>query len=186
MFTTNCERMMTLGVLAMYASGTYPFYGTIELTDPNGSKFYPIKPYVTDSQIDLSSYHSGNSTGIKLGSGTTPPTRDDYGLETYIPSGKLVCTLTNKRIYAEENGPYCVEYIFTVTNSSDDDVTISEIGRVDNVNATTSTYGGSSSSVSKRFLIDRTLLDTPITIPSNETATITYTLKASVSTASAS
>lgn len=74
----------------------------------------------------------------------------------------------------------CVEYIFTAYNKTANDVVVSELGWVERLE-TSSAQNVRNSLTTTYVLLDRTVLDNPITIPAGETATITYTIKASSS-----
>jgi hypothetical protein len=108
--------------------------------------------------------------GIWLGSGTTPPTEMDYNLESRITSG-LAVSGTVVTYDADQNGnPYLV-YLFSLTNTSSSTITISEIGYVQQMSG--SGYGSDS-----YILLDRTVLENPITIEPGEDAAVKYELKA--------
>lgn len=93
---------------------------------------------------------------MRVGTGTTEPTLDDYNLES-IPEGITVdsVTVTNTSITTKTYTAIC-------SNSSDSDITITEVGL----------YMGSATG----YLLDRTILDTPITIPAGESRAVTYEL----------
>lgn len=127
---------------------------------------------------DAANYYTiSNSLGIKLGNGTTPPTENDYAPESLIASG-LLSASTASAVLSVENDMVCRTVTISATNISSSDVTISEICNIANAGPTTTTNGGSiSGSSGTYYLADRTLLDQPITIPPDETATITYKQK---------
>lgn len=105
------------------------------------------------------------SCGIVLGSGTTPATINDYCLESRITSN-LTCSTT---ITKNENNDRVL--IITATNSGNSDIVIGEVG-----------YHGSApvsaqSSSSTAVLIERTVLDSPITIAPGGVGQIIYTIK---------
>ena len=100
---------------------------------------------------------TGNSSsGVTLGSGSTPATVDDYKLESAITKG-LSVSIT--RIY--ENP---VKLVILITNTSDAPITIAEVGWQ-------SLFGGAYA------LADRTVLDTPVTIPAGGIGKIEYEIK---------
>lgn len=103
--------------------------------------------------------------GILIGTGTTPPTLDDYQMESQIKSGM---TASNSRGFDENGNPYT---IITLTNSSDKAIKVGEIGVVG------SGYYNAGSSGSKHVLLDRTVLDSPITIEPGGVGQITYTIR---------
>ena len=107
---------------------------------------------------------SRGSTGVVLGSGSTPPTLDDYTLENMIVEG-LSGSVTNTAVDENHN----VTKTYTITNTSDEDITIAEIGIHGWV------YSQSNRN-SVCVLIERTLLEEPVTIPAGGVGIVTYTL----------
>ena len=99
---------------------------------------------------------SATNSGFVFGNGAVEPTIDDYCL-----SGEFIkLSGTLQRIVA------------TLTNRKDTDVTISEVGYQD--------YVYVNSSGSKCCLLERTLLDNPITIPAGGVGQVTYTVRMSL------
>lgn len=104
------------------------------------------------------------SAGIVLGTGTTPPTIHDYRLESQITSGltSQVSTLVdedNNRIYK-----------ITLISTSEDPITIGEIGIMGG-------FYASERSGYNYALIERTVLDEPVTIPAGEIGIVEYTIR---------
>lgn len=126
-------------------------------------------PYMVGTGVVLDT-----SYGIMIGTGTTPATEDDYMLESKITSG-VTASGTSHSVNVDESGNPYLEYLFTITNTSENDLTISEIGYVQIINAATSS--GTASTSGDYFLMDRTVLDNPVTIAASESAAIKYTLK---------
>lgn len=105
-------------------------------------------------------------TGIILGSGSTPPTFDDYKLDSRIQADTTsTVSLTSD---ADEGGVY-ISAVITLVNNSDTQLTISECG----LYCATSVTNGDNSMV----LLDRTVLDAPVTIPSGGVGQLTYTIR---------
>lgn len=147
---------------------------------------YTIKN-ILGSEIDLSSisgnyaYLYGNwsvSTSISsvsgdyviaIGSGEDIPTEDDYNLSNRLTTG-VSLNLTSQSSFAEETTrDPGKRYVISVTNTSQSNITITEIGlmkRYDYKNSSNSSY----------MLVDHTLLDTPLTLAPNESGTIIYEL----------
>lgn len=109
--------------------------------------------------------------GIVIGKGTTPATLDDYCLEWLITSGM---TASNSRGIDENGNPYT---LITLTNITDKAITVGEIGVVG--------YGyyQAGSSSPKHILLDRTVLESPITIEPGGVGQITYTIRFNYPTA---
>ena len=133
-----------------------------------GSSIYP---YTLTTTLRL----SNTNTGIYVGSGTTAPTENDNALETMITSG-LTGVISQAQSFNEEIQKSSLEIDIALTNTGSAAVTVGEIGLAQYLNAS-STKGDTTSGVSSAiFLIDRTTLETPVTIEPSGTKTIKYTL----------
>ena len=116
---------------------------------------------------------NGLNGGIFFGSGTTPPTVNDYTLET--PVSGLSAAIATCAFSWTESGLEAVRAI-VVTNNSTSAVTISEVGSFtpylkSQSSAVANPVGGG------LFMIDRTVLETPIILVPGETKTINYAIK---------
>lgn len=107
---------------------------------------------------------SDTVTGIVFGTGSTPPTIDDYKLESII-SGGLTGTFT----YSINNATGIIKII--LTNTSGNDITISEIGW-----QAYNAYKYNNSASNGIALMDRTVLDTPVTIEASSIGVVEYKL----------
>lgn len=117
----------------------------------------------------LNSFTSGGAYSyIVVGSGTTPATVDDYKLESQITSG---LTGTSAITVDEDND---ATYTLTLTNTSDADITIGEIGIF------ASCFVNNTSSGTDCVLMERTVLDAPITIPAGGIGVIDYAIKVGI------
>lgn len=112
-------------------------------------------------------------TGVRFGSDDTPPTVNDYKLGSQITSGlsftnpaQITYTLSNT--YSE----YAATY--GVTNTSEGTIVVKEIGLFSQP-STTSLEGTQIGYIAA--LVDRTVLDQPITIPAGQSKQITYTIR---------
>lgn len=110
---------------------------------------------------------------VYFGKGTTPATLDDYKLESRITSGMTINEQSIISSLVDNVVTKKASYILKNTSSSD--ITIGEIGIYRPI-----FYGTGSVTY---FLLERTVLDEPITIPSGGTGTVTYTIKIQVPTA---
>lgn len=138
------------------------------LTSTAGGKSYGYTPagLITLCQIGnrmRSISKSKQSGGVCFGTGRKAITLDDYFL-----SGNLITSLSGTSVISYEhdttNNLITVTGVYTVTNGSSDNAVVGEMGVIANIR-------------SDYYLIDRTLLDEPITIPPGEIAKITYTIK---------
>ena len=122
---------------------------------------------------------ASNSTaeGVRIGTGTTPATADDYNLEATIESGYSQAYADSVSINVDADGVSVFASI-AVTNTSTEALTISEIGLAGKV-----CNSSGSSNNTCLALIDRTVLEEPITINPNETKQLTYTIRMNYPTA---
>ena len=114
------------------------------------------------------------AAGISIGTGTTPASEDDFQLEATITSGvNVVLTSTE---YGAENPWYpFLKYDLTVTNTGANPLVVSEIGYKQNASVTK--VIGSTARANKVFLLDRCVLDTPVTIAPGDAGIVTYRLQ---------
>lgn len=125
---------------------------------------------------NVSFYTQSSATGIVLGSGTTEPTVNDYFLQNYITSG-FSATVT-QTAGVDNNDDVFTDFLITITNTGNSTLTIGEIGYIQYIAATTTV--GSTSSSKSNFLLDRTVLSTPVEIAPGDYETIRYRLKTSI------
>ena len=107
--------------------------------------------------------------GVVFGTGNTAPTIDDYQM-----AGEHFVDYTESHSFENTivGTTRTLSCRYTLTNTSTESVTIGEIGLSGNAyrkNGSRYYYTG--------FLLERTVLDSPITIPSGGVGVITYTLK---------
>ena len=172
MITKNFKQIIAV----MLPTKGSPNYGLIPITDLNGNTKYLGANY----SINYPSGYANtvridalDNPGIQVGSGSTAPTENNYHLESRITSGMSASTPTLTQGLDENGNPY-VTILFTLTNTSSANITISEVGYVQQV-AMANTLGGSCSY--GRVMFDRTVLSNPVTVPANGNAAIEYTLK---------
>lgn len=127
-------------------------------------------PYSTKTTVSL----GGTTSGIQIGSGTTPASEDDYALEAIITSG-FSSSVSSVNGVDEDDNPYLIFNVM-ITNTSASDITVGEIGYSQTMYCTTE-KGSEKSGDRYNLLFDRSVLDEPVTIPPNETKAIKYTLK---------
>lgn len=133
---------------------------------------YSNFPYAVSKTVR----YSNNSAGIIVGAGNTPATENDYCLESQITSGLSASSVTST-YGLDANGNYYMIMLFTLTNTTGSDITIKEVGYVQAVSSASSEGGTPSSSGSSSVLLDRTVLEQPVTVPANDSAAIKYILK---------
>jgi len=154
-------------------------------TDYNGAVKDLVKPigsnqmgyaYQYLSWFDASvqtNYTSGSTRGIFLGTGTTAPTLDDYKMSGDVISGISVSVSHAQEI--DDTGVLGSKTI-TITNNNSSAITISEIGWFGYLYYTITVNGNA-------VLLDRTVLDSPVTIPAGGVGQVTYTIRMNYPTA---
>ena len=105
--------------------------------------------------------------GIYFGTGTTPPAMSDYNLESPITDGTLSSSSTAAPQTGFEQEHARIYATHEVTNKGTSDVTITEVG----------VFSAVSTSSKNLFMIDRTVLNTPITIPVGQSRSITVAIR---------
>ena len=113
-----------------------------------------------------------NSIGVVFGDGSDPVSADDYCLSGNIIGG-IASSASISRVHCAEYAEFTA--IYTITNGGSAEITISEIG-----------YYGMlpySSTAFMSTLVERTVLDSPVTIPAGGVGQITYTIRMNYPTA---
>lgn len=127
------------------------------------------KPYTLLGAICLPecSTKYGTWYGTWYGRGRTPATADDYTLEDPITDGSLTgASGSSALITTVANGYMQISAPHSVTNNTNEEITIGEVGCFG------MTYSNGSG-----VLLDRTVLDEPITIPAKGTVAFEYVIK---------
>lgn len=175
MITNNFKTLMN----AMLYTGNQRSYGPeVKNTSGNIRHFYYPYSYSWPIQGPSNVSFSNTSSGIRVGSGSTPASVNDYELESMITSGISGSVSFDSSRQIDGSGNYQSVYLVSITNTGSVDVVVSEIGYAINAYGATNN-GGSRQEI--KILIDRTLLNTPVTIAPGESAVITYTMKAVIS-----
>ncbi len=147
----------------------------LKLKGTTGNAGIGMVPWIMPTVVVANS----SSNGIRLGTGTTAPTENDYALESIIASGMTATVITSS---ARVNGNIETIFAVTVTNTSTSDITIGEIGYYGVQPMYTSE--GSTASSNSTIMYDRTLLNAPVTIGAGDSATINYRITANENSAS--
>lgn len=107
----------------------------------------------------------GTAGGVYFGTGTTPAKPDDFRMESPITDSSVlhVDAPGETGVYRSFDGDcYRISASYDVTNTTDHDLAISELGL----------FGAYSST--QAYLYDHTVLDEPIIIPAGATMPINY------------
>lgn len=118
----------------------------------------PFKTMVKYTKVSTSGVNGYGYSGTRFGSGTTPPTGDDYCLENDV--GDCLTVTTPSAISVTIKDTY-VEYSATFGVTARETVTISEVGLF----------------ALSYIMIERTVLEKPIAIEAGQSKQITYTIR---------
>lgn len=115
------------------------------------------------------------SYGVAFGSDSTAPTENDYTLGSQI-TGISAPAPTIETVIDTTNWRYIARLDYAVSNNTGTTITIAELGLFEVFYVATTRGATPSASSSNRhsFMIDRTVLDTPITIPNGSAAVVRY------------
>ncbi len=160
-----------LAASLLFNAGTSGLYGMYEYKTVAGTTKYACGYTITATKMDIAA-STGASAGIHFGSGTTTPTAADYGIETEV---QVSATVTGTTFTKTTNG-WQKSVDITLTNTGESAVTIAEVAFYGSIRGAASEGGTSAANSDLIVMFDRTLLDTPITIPAGSAATMTYAL----------
>jgi|GEM_PF-1345488 len=174
MLTKNFYHCL-LGCMRRKDGGTYTV--TVTTIDGNEQK---TTQYMDDAPRTLLGA-LGNSTSIANGSkhgtisgtffgtGRTPATVDDIALEAPITSTEIAMSSPSNTgvISRVDNDGAFISAAYNIANNSSEDVAVSEAG----------IYGVLEAATNKPFLLDHTVLETPIVIVPGQSVTINYEIR---------
>jgi hypothetical protein len=169
MLTKNAKNFILYALMRSAGEGTSSpaLWGSFTLTNTEGTGIttgynYTIANAFINALNHMSKAGTSDATTyIKCGTGTTAATEDDYDLE--VEATDLSCDVATTDISGSNTKIYTTSF----SNTSDSDIMVTEIGFFCN-SYTGDGYG--------KFLLDRIVLDTPITIPAGGSKPITYEL----------
>ena len=147
---------------ALSASGTTTKFTKTDGTTDSRSLTSAYCPFKVMSDWTSQS----DRTGVSFGTGTTPPTASDYALESILGDTQISVAAPNAVSYSQGDTYDSYFVAFGVTNKTSEAITISEVGLT--ASPVTNTVC---------VLVDRTVLDTPVTIPAGQSKQITYTIR---------
>lgn len=140
-------------------------WARLELCDSSQSQYQTVMKKVCTSYFDT-------YPGVLFGNGDTPVSFNDYCLSgSIVPVTNVSCVPSpaTSESYAENT------YIYTITNTSSAEMVIKEVGLLAAMVTNESNY--------QYGLIERTVLDNPVTIPAGSVGMVKYTLRFNFPTA---
>lgn len=170
---TNNYKKMALGFVLGSGDSTYNRFQQ-QVVDINGTSFLSYCPpstymsYNTLGEALRTPKNSVSNQSCCFGDGNATPTADDYKL-----SGNIIQNLsfTKTMSYTQEDDGVRMTAVYRITNNNSTPVTISEVGLFGcgftNLNG-----------VVKNLLLERSLLDYPVTIEAGGFGDVTYEVKA--------
>lgn len=181
MVTNNWIKLFNMTWTYTYADESEIGLVLINGNAPSHYRSYNNRDYFNFNISNMSNVDTNFSymgyCGFLFGDGTNPPSADDYklaGADITLNLEKLSAEKTCG--YNSETKKSYITYNFIMKNTSSADVTIREIGYY-------ACYDGNAENL--RVLLDRTLLDTPITIPAGSIGQVVYTINFNYPTATA-
>ena len=109
--------------------------------------------------------YTTSSYGVAFGTSTTPATVSDYYLENILDNTQISVASPSGVSYSRLDAHEEYSVTFGITNITSNAITIAEVGLIAKIN---DFYYA---------LVDRTVLDTPVTIPAGQSKQITYTIR---------
>lgn len=150
-------------------------YGYLPVQNVSGRMYYFCSRYDRFPYSRTAAFAAAAATaGISVGRSSDAESERDYNLHDTITSGVNVA-ITNTIIGTDEPGDPYLRYHLTITNTTDSPITIGEVGYKQTVRA--SSGPGRTDYGDVTVLIDRTVLDVPITLAGRDAGVIVYKLK---------
>lgn len=147
--------------------------GLLPIKDVNGTirylAGYSAYPYTVTTVFTT----TASTAGISIGSSNTSITEDNYQLGNTITDNISGSVDVTKSI--DVNGNSIIEFEVTITNIGSDSISIAEIGYKQQFSASDTQSG--TTTTNRVFLIDRTILNNPISLNSNSQCVIRYSLQ---------
>ena len=159
--------------VSLSASSTTPALIAAKTTS-NETLYIP--PMANSNSASIMTDYNNSSYGIAVGSSDTAATEDDYILGNLITTLKQSAVPQVSLVYDAENTKLIARIDLPLVNDTAEDIIVREIGRFASY-YTTATKGAmpsNSASTKRCVLVERTVLETPVTVPANGTATIRY------------
>ena len=152
--------------------------GCLQVRDVNGYTRF-LSGYFNDNSVfpfgAVTSFTlNATAAGISIGTGSTPAAEDDYNLEETITSGVNV-VITGTSYGVESPWFPFVKFDLTITNTGENPLVVTEVGYKQRL--LTTKVIGSTSRASTVLLLDRCVLDTPVTIAPGDAGIVTYRLQ---------
>ena len=167
MVTKNFYKMLAAMMTTLQDFTATSFDGsTVTMNEYNWETRFEWNTLLSKLQTSANS-----SNGVVLGDGDTPPTFEDYTLAGNLISN-FVFTASTSTLKTDDSGA-TIRALYTITNNNSKEITIKELCLI--VNATQFS-SGSGLNAKNKIVLDRTVLDTPVTIPAGGIGQVEYTI----------
>lgn len=171
MFTRNWYKALVANATNTSGKDTYTAVDGVTTNVINNFIYYMYYGSDMDSKQCPSLYRMrtnyNTGAGVILGTGTTPPTLDDCTLSGDLATGYIFSVTVQTEI--DDYGATTTA-LYTITNTSSKTITIGEIGLIAVLNS-------GSSSAQNQALLERTVLEVPLTIEPEGVGQLTYTIR---------
>lgn len=161
---TNNFKAITKGEMVRASSSV----GLFPVTRQDGSTYYYMPGTATNMSMSVTP--SNNTAGFYIGSGTRAPAATDYSLQSRITSG---FSASVNYSFINDNGTPALQAILTITNTGSTDLTIAEVGVFRIMQASNTQYT-STGSRNDAYMVERSVLASPVTIPPSDYTTIRF------------
>lgn len=170
MITDNFKAILAA---SLQSSGAQ--YGYLPVRDVNGRQYYLCPNFDRFPYDRTQTFTTAAGTaGISLGRGTKEASPRDYNLQSIITSG-LNVAITATQVGSETPGDPYLRYNMTITNTSSSTITITEVCYKQRVRVANGP--GRNENNDLVIMLDRTVLETPITLAAGDAGVIQYKLK---------
>ena len=187
MFTHNANLVfigeLFTGISSQFSKNVVS-YGGSNMADfynhsaPSQNISYLMSEFASVTTLSDKRSSAGSSYGVLFGSGNAEPKADDYCLSGEAIDGLGSSNITSVETSEVDDDHLTVTRTYTITNTTGNDITIGEVGLVYYLQAYTSaTSTGSSYKKYWSYLVERSKLDSPITIPAGGVGQVVYSIR---------
>ena len=151
---------------------TFLYKGRIDIS----KNMMPINWNMAEGGAALSNSYLGLC--MVVGSGDTPPTKDDYKLESWIPTTDLSIQSYSGVGPNNQEIPTFMNSITSVyKNNTNENITVKEVGLITTIGKTTEGYPTLDQIIPHPILLVRDVLESPVVIKPDEITTFTILIK---------
>ena len=146
--------------------------------DVYGITRYLVNSFGTGTSFNssLSISYSNKDAGISIGTDNTSASKDDYNLKNTLTSNEVTLTMVDTICEIDGNNNFNFICVLGIRNKTNNTININEVGWKANIYVSRFPFQRESG-ITTPILLDRTILETPLTLNSNETGTIKYQIR---------